>query len=389
MAKERNFDFLDYLILLVKNKKSLLGLFLLTFLLSYGAIYFFVGEKYDSTAIIVPSDQDQLGGFSSLLKSFSSLPVGLGNISKGTSVDMFKTIIYSRSNLEKVANEFNLLQAYNLKSMEKTLKQLSKNINAEETKEGAFEITVRAEDPKTSAKMANFIVDELNKRIIELNIRKSHENKMFLEDRYTEIRKNLGFAEDSLKIFQERTGFFEAKDQIKATIDAYSKLETDLATKQIEFSVMEKIMGVNSPTVNNAKIALTEQNNKLNSIKSGNEKGSLILPIASLPKDAINYYRYYREVEILNKMLEFIVPLYEQAKFEEQKDVPILQIIDYAAPPEKRAFPQRVLMSLLITAIIIFLYLIFLLLKQNLSQTENPKIVFIKREIFKFSSRGQ
>src|ERR1035437_211106 len=292
MAKERNFDFLDYLILLVKNKKSLLILTFITFILSYGAIYLFVGEKFDSTAIIVPSDQDQLGGFSSLLKSFSSLPVGLGNISKGTSIDMYKTIIYSRTNLEKMANEFNLLKVYNLKSMEKTLKQLSKNINAEETKEGAFEITARADDPNSAAKMANFIVGELNKRIIELNIRKSHENKMFLEDRYNEIRKNSRIAEDSLKLFQESTGFFEAKDQIKATIDAYSKLETDLATKQIEFSVMEKIMGESSPSVNNAKIALNEQNNKLNSIKNGNEKGSLILPIASLPKDAINYYRY-------------------------------------------------------------------------------------------------
>src|ERR1039457_2368710 len=106
MAKERNFDFLDYLILLVKNKKSLLILFFFTLILSYGAIYLFIGEKYDSTAIIVPSDQDQLGGFSSILKSFSSLPVGLGNISKGTSVDMYKTIIYSRSNLEKVVTEF-------------------------------------------------------------------------------------------------------------------------------------------------------------------------------------------------------------------------------------------------------------------------------------------
>ena len=388
MAKERNFDFLDYLILLVKNKKSLLILTFITIILSYGAIYLFVGEKFDSTAIIVPSDQDQLGGFSSLLKSFSSLPVGLGNPGKGTSVDFYITLIYSRSNLEKVAKEFNLIKVYNLKSMEKTLKQLSKNIFAEETKEGAFEITVRADDPNSAAKMTNFIVDELNKRVIDLNVRKSHENKMFLEERQNEIRKNLRIAEDSLKLFQETTRFFEPGGQIKATIEAYSKLESDLATKQIEFSVMEKIMGENSPAVKNAKIALNELSDKIIYIKEGKEKGSLILPIANLPKEATSYYRYYREVEILNKMLEFVVPLYEQAKFEEQKDIPILQIIDYATPPEKRAFPQRIVLSLLITMIIMFLYLIFLLLKEVLSQTENPKLLLIKREIFKFSSRG-
>ncbi len=46
---------------------------------------------------------------------------------------------------------------------------------------------------------------------------------------------------------------------------------------------------------------------------------------------------------IQQKILEFLVPIYEQAKIDEQKDVPVLLILDKAIPAEKKSKPKRVL----------------------------------------------
>src|SRR5690606_17117154 len=135
------------------------------------------------------------------------------------------------------------------------------------------------------------------------------------------------------------------------------------AVKQVELSVFEKIYGKNSPQTNAARIAANQFAEKINEMKRGKED-NLIVGTKSLPEKAMNYLRNYRDVEIYNAMLEFIIPLYEQARFEEQKDIPILQVIDYAVPPVKRAYPQRTIMSVAIALAITLLVMFYIIMTE-------------------------
>ncbi len=382
MAKERSFEFLDLVIILVKKKKLFLTLFFSCLVLSYLIIFFFVPSKYDSTALIIPSEQDQVSSFSSLLKTFSNLPIGLGGLQQSNSIDMYITIIYSRTNLEKVIYKFQLMKHYNLDSMEKTLEQLKKNINVAETKENAFLIKVRADSPKRSAAMANYIIDLLNKTIINLNVEKAQDNRIFLGNRYKEIKDNLKKAEDSLANFQNKSGLMDAELQTKATIETYSNLESELAQKEIESEIVKKIVGKESPQAKNAQISYQEFKAKVNSIMQGEKKDSPLLPLKSLPNKALEYFRYYRKVKINNKLLEFIIPLYEQSKIDEQKNIPILQVIDRAVPPEKKSYPQRVLTAVIITVAVNLIIFLIIILKEILNNTNNPKLLIIVENLF-------
>lgn len=377
----RGFDILDYFLISLKWKYFLIIQFVCVLIISYLLIYFFIPAKYDSSALIIPSQQEQLSGLSSVLKSFSSLPIGLGNLDKDNNIDRYNTIIYSRTNLDKVIKKFDLVNEYNLGSMEKTEKALSKNITADETKEGAYSITVRASSPDKAAEMTNFIVDQLNETIINLNVRKARDNKNFLGERYNEIKINLKDAEDSLKLFQKRSGVLEAENQTKATIEEFSKMEAELATREIELSVIKKVFGEEAPQVKNQEIAVKEFRNKLAELQSGGEKNPLLLSLSSLPEKVVSYLRYYRNVKIYTSMLEFIIPLYEQAKFEEQKEVPILQVIDYGVPPEKKSYPSRVLFSLVIAFASLLLVFLIIIIKEILQNSDNPKMAIIRKEI--------
>ncbi|MBS4036039.1 MAG: hypothetical protein KGZ85_16365 [Ignavibacterium sp.] len=381
MATDRSIDFLDYVLIILKRKWKLLGIALSILIISYLLIYFFVEERFEAKAVIIPSEDDQLSSLSSMFKGLSNLPLGLGALKKDTNIDLYITIIYSRTNLDAIIEEFDLYREYNLNSMEKTRKVLAKNIKTKETKEGAFEISVIASSREKSAAMTNFVVEKLNENIIDLNIRKSKENRAFLEKRYEEIKITLRDAEDSLRHFQEKTRVLVADEQTKAIIETFSKLESEIAAKEIETNIYERMHGKNSPITQNAQISLEEFRSKLKSLRRGEGDSSFLISLSSIPKYSMEYYRLYRDVMINSTMLEVIIPLYETAKFQEQKETPILQIIDLAEPPELKAYPQRVLSALLITIAIMSFILLYLFFSDFLKNSLNPKIILLRKEL--------
>ncbi|MGE5458682.1 MAG: Wzz/FepE/Etk N-terminal domain-containing protein, partial [Methanococcaceae archaeon] len=345
MAESKNFDILDFFVLLLRRKRFLAALVILTFVLSYTAVYYLIPAEYDSTALIVPAADTQMGGISSIVKNLKDIPLGLGGSSKSGETDMLVTIINSRSTLEKLINKYNLKKDYNTASLEEALKILNKKISTEVTEEKAFKITVRTFSPRKSADIVNDLLKILNESVITLNVAKSKNNREFLEKRYDEIKRNLKSAEDSLQLYQVKSGLLEAKEQSKLIMSAYTKLEGDVMVKQLEYSIMEKLQSKDAPQLNNLRVQLDQYKQEFNKFKQQGGGDQVLLPVSSLPEKTKNYVRYLRNVEVYNTILEFVVPLYEQAKFEEQKDIPVLQVIDYGAIPEKKAAPPRSLIA--------------------------------------------
>ncbi|MBI2418020.1 MAG: hypothetical protein HYV28_08990, partial [Ignavibacteriales bacterium] len=206
MSENKNLDFFELLILIVKRKKILIPAFILSLMISYAGIYFFVPAQYASQAIIMPNETDKVGQLPTMLKNMANLTSSLSSIKKTTTADYYKTVIYSRPMMDKLIDTFQLMKDYNIDSKEKMLKAIKKNIRAEENDQGAFEIEVTAHGSLKAADMTNFLVDELNSRIIEFNSKKSKDNRLFVENRYNEVVKSVLLIQDSLKNFQKRTG---------------------------------------------------------------------------------------------------------------------------------------------------------------------------------------
>ena len=383
MIESRNFDILDFVILILKKKKLLISITIFSLIISYVSIYFLIPPQYDSRALIVISGNEEPNGLTSIMRSLSNLPISIPGLKTGTDTDVFTTIIYSRTNLVNVINKFDLYKEYGFHTMEQTIKELSNNITAQETKEGAYEIVVRNKSPKKAADMVNYIVGLLNKTLVDLNISKSRDNRFFLQKRYEDIKMKLQLAEDSLVYYQQKTGILFAEDQAKTSFEAYAKLEAEIASRQIQYSILSKLYGESSPLAEAAKITRDEYVQKLNEIKSGKEKSDVILALKNLPKSTMNYLKHYREVEIYNKMLTFIIPLYEQARFDEQKKVPVLKIIDKGIPAERKSFPPRTLLTLLYTLIILIITLTFLILKERITNSEDPKVKLLQHSLFR------
>ncbi len=370
---------MKYLEFIVERKELFTIVFVASLFLAYGGIYFFVDEQFESTATIVPRGDEDIAGISSLLRGMRGLPLGLGTSAPTSETDLYTTVLESRTLLEKVIREFDLLDVYDIDTteygyMEEAIKTLRDNITARETDEAAFLISARSTTRDRSAAMTNYLVREMNAMIISLKVSRSRENRIFLGERVKEIRAQLQHSEDSLRVYQERTGMLDAKEQLEGILSVHTLLESELAARELQKGILERQFDRTSPQVREVYIQIDAYRKKIGELRRSGNPGGPLIALDKVPRTAVEFLRRYREIEINQLLLEFIMPLYEQAKVEEKKDYPVLQVIDYAVPPRKRVWPPRVLLSgacAVSVSIIVFFYL---LIRENIASASDPDI---------------
>lgn len=388
MIKEK--DLSDLIIIFIKWKKFLIFTTLLAGILTYISIYVFIEEQFDSKALIIPSEDGGITGLAGMLGGLSGLPMGLG--SSNPDISLFTNIIYSRTMLEEIIKKFDLVTVYGLDTsqkeyMEYALETLSGSITAEENDFMAYEIAVRTSNPQLSADITNYIITRLNEKLIELNVRKSTENREFLEERLAEVKLNMKQSEDSLKHYQEITGVFNVEEQVKGTLVLLTQLETSLMLQETELSIYKKILSKQSPQIVNAEVKVEEYRKRLNSLKFNNDDESFetAIPIKKIPEYAIEYYRLMREIEINSRMLQFVLPLYEQAKLEEQKEMPVLRVIDYGIPAARKSYPSRSILTIVIAFGIFIMLYIYVIFKESEEIQNSEKYGYIKANFFRWN----
>lgn len=327
---------LNYLEVLLRWKNFIIVNVLLVSLLAIGVVLL-LPNWYKATASILPPKQPDLFGATlgtnPLLKGLGAKSLGgLGKMSTGYN---YLAILKSRTSMERVINRFDLMSVYGISggNMDKAVKELEENTLFETQDEDNITIDVYDKDPKRAADMANYFVEVLNSMSIQLATQEARNNREFIEKRLDQCRQDLRQAEDGLKAFQEKKDIIVAEYANNTSITAYAELYAMKAKKEIEVAVLERKVGPDNEMLMQMKAELHELTRKL----------------SSFPEIGLQAIRLYREVVTQERILEFLLPVFEQAKIDEQKDVPVLLVLDIASPPHKKAKPQRALIVVLIS----------------------------------------
>jgi tyrosine-protein kinase Etk/Wzc len=374
----------DYFYILYKWKKFLLiNLFIVVLLATVYSLL--LPNQYKATAtIMIPPDNQisGLGGLTNLLGGKSSI-ASMGSKIFGvssTSEDILLGIINSRSALTSVIQKFNLMEYYEIddNNIDKVLKAFRDDISSDPNEYGMIDFSIINKDPKLSAEIANYLVTLVDSMNIELNIQRAKSNRLYIEKRYLQNVNDLKDAEDSLYKFQRKYGIVAVPEQLEVTVKAAAEVEALLTKKEMEAYFINQMYGDNSPQYLGVMAEINLLKDKVQELKSSQSLGStsnILYPFKEMPDIAIQYLRNFREVEIQQTILEFVMPMYEQAKVEEQKSIPTVMIIDHAVPPQLKYSPKRSLIIGGIFFLFTFLLipLIFVAEKGvNRSEFQNP-----------------
>ena len=415
--KQEKPSFIDYVYVLVKWRKMIIINFLVVSIIAAG-VSLIIPKWYRASSTIMPPAEDTtpLGGLTSLM---TKLPVSnLGNI-MGMSQEgsRFLAMLNSRTIMEATVKKFNLIERYNTENMEETIEQLRNHIKIDLNEEGTITVSAEAGTPFLSSKsennearnqsrdMANFIIQELDKINKQLKTNKAHNNRLFIEKRYLQNIADIRKAEIAFKEFQKKYGTISIEEQTQATISVVSELKAQIIAKEIEFEALNKYTGSNNSEVIRVKKELAALQNKFEELQKGNstnvdttiQKQDLLLTLNDIPDLGIKYLRLFRELKLQESILEFLLPIYEQAKIEEAKNVPTLQILDKAVSPVLRVRPKRsifVIFWAFISLLISITFVFSIEHIQNMKQTNPEKynkinhiITTIKNDIKIFKTK--
>lgn len=290
----------------------------------------FLPKWYKATASILPSKEpgvfSSLGQANSLFRELA--PAGaLKGAGRSSGTYNYFAVLESRGTMEGVVRKFNLIRAYDINdsSMEKAVQTLSENVSFEIQGEDNILIEVLDRDPNRAAAMANTFVDILNDASRQLGTTEGRNNREFIEKRIERTRGALRAAEDALQRYQERTGMIVVPGERASSFTPIAEFYGIKARKEVESAILKRSNSEESPEVKRLELELRELDRK----------------IATFPGIGAASLRLYREVAIQQQIVESMIPLYEQSKIDEQKDVPVILLLDRAVTPEGTARPDR------------------------------------------------
>jgi tyrosine-protein kinase Etk/Wzc len=341
-------DFLDCLGVVIKWRQFIIVNVLVVAIIA-SVISFLLPKWYKATATLLPpKDQgllNSLGSANSLLRGFGSSK--LGGLGQNLGAYNYFAILRSRTAFEATVNRFNLFKVYNIgdSSMEKAIEALNDNVTFEIQPDDYITIEVYDKEPQRAADIANYFIDQLNAISIRLGTQEARSNREFIQDRLTFVRDSLRQAEENLRKYQERTGIIISPEQSNSNFSAIAELYGLRARKEIELGILERTTSKENIELQQLQLELDEINKK----------------VAGIPAAGVESYRLYRAVAIQQKIVEYLIPLFEQAKIDEQKKVPVILVLDKAKPPERKAKPRRmyIIGGAAIAALLFSLLLVF------------------------------
>ena len=375
---------MEFLGVITRHRKFISRFVLLT-TVGVTVLALLLPKWYKSTASVFPAEKaDLLGGLEGMASFAKALSPSkaLSALGGGSQeLDRYVAILKSGTVVNAVIQKFDLVHVYDISSypMEKTAKELLSNADFTVEPEGNLSITVYDKDPQRAAEMANYFVEMLNKTNTELQVQNARGNRVFIEGRYQKNLVDLRAAEDSLRVFQKRFGVIALPEQTEASIKGAAELYGQLALKEVQVGVLRRSLSEDNPAVQGAQIEVDELRRKLGELNTGVGMGAddpkVFVPFKKIPDLGMEYIRRFRDVEIQYKILQFVTPIYEQAKVEENRATPSVLVLDRGGPAERKAKPKVTLYALVsfVASILVAFVVVFTLELVRKIKTTHPE----------------
>lgn len=302
-------------------------------------LFFVIPAQYSAVTRILPPQQAQ-NTAAAMLGQFGAL-AGLAGKDMGIKnpIDMYVGILKSRSIADAIIQKFELQRYYREKKLSGARKDLEKRTDIEAGKDGLITIRYENKNPERAAAIANAYVEQLYDANKRLAITEAAQRRLFFEKALETEKDQLANAEVELRKTQESTGLIQLNSQSEAIIRSVAQLQAQLAAKEVQLQSMRSFATSENPEVIlleqeisalHVQLAKVERDNKLG-------EGNIEIPTGKIPEAGLQYVRKLREVKYHEGLFEMLAKQFEAAKIDEGKSAPLVQVVDSAIPPDKRA----------------------------------------------------
>jgi uncharacterized protein involved in exopolysaccharide biosynthesis len=364
MQDDDEISLLDLLQVIVDNLRLLVLGPLVCGLAALG-YSFTIPPTYTAKTQFLPPQQQQSSA-ASMLASLGALG-GLAGAATGlkSPSDQYIAFMKSVSVQDALIERFKLVEKYEAKLKTDARMALTGSVRIASGKDGLISVEVDEKDPKFAADLANAHVEELRNLLGKLAVTEAQQRRMFFEKQLQITKENFTKADLALKSSGINSSVL--KTSPASAVEAVARLKAGISVQEVKLGTMRNYLTESSPDF---KQALSE----LASLKSQLAKAEKEEPAS---KDASDYVARYREFKYQETMFELFAKQFELAKVDESREGAVIQVLDIAEPPERKAKPKKAMIAVIAALASGFALLLFVFIRsalKNASQDEETKL---------------
>ncbi|MBV8033836.1 MAG: lipopolysaccharide biosynthesis protein [Pelomonas sp.] len=319
---------MDLMLELARRARFIVVGGLLAGALAVGASYLIKPTFTSSTLVLPPQQQQSLAASAlSSLGALAGLAGGAGGIK--SPLDQYVALLQSTTVADHMIERFKLREVYDEKLLIDARAVFWKRLRvAAGRRDGLITIEVDDHDPQRAADMARAMVDEFRRMTTALAITEAQQRKLFFEGQLKAAKDKLTAAQVALQNSGISPGAIKAEP--KAAAEGYAKLRAEATAAEVKLRVLLGSMTSQSPEVQQQQAALAALKAQLAKVESSGDVGG----------DA-DYIGKYREFKYNETLFELFAKQYELARVDESREGGLIQVVDEAQVPEKKAKPKR------------------------------------------------
>lgn len=292
-------------------------------------VAFLIPNWYMASTVILPPQQQQSSAASALaqLGALAGLAGGLTNVK--SPADQYVALMQSTTVSDRIIDQFKLQAIYDKEYRQDTRKKLRENVRFGVGKKDGF-ITVEVDDrePARAAAIANAYVEQLRHMTNALAVSEAQQRRMFFEQQLAQTKERLAAAQAAL----EESGISQGalKVEPKTAAESYARLRAQATAAEVRLQTLRRMLAENTPEVMQQQAALNALREQVARAERQDDG-----------RGGSDYINKYREFKYQEALFDIFVKQYELAKVDESREGALIQVVDAAQPPERKAGPKR------------------------------------------------
>jgi uncharacterized protein involved in exopolysaccharide biosynthesis len=314
------------------------------------AAAYVIRPSYTSIASFLPPSSGSNSATSALLGQLSQLS-GMSGSSLGGSKgsgDLYVGILKSRSVKSELVKRFSLMTIYNAKKESVAEKALANHSSFDvDAKSSIVTISVSDKSPARAHDLASAYLDALTEKNGQLALTESSQRRVFFGQQLAREKDDLEDAEVALKDTEEKSGLIALAPQTASEIQMITQTWDRISAKEVQLAGLRLSATQENPELLRLESEIQGLQEQLSRLQIGtNKRLSGAIPTSKVPELSLEYVRKMREVKYHETLFEMLARQYEQARIDEARNAPLVQVIDTASYPDTKSSPFRALIVL-------------------------------------------
>lgn len=295
-----------------------------------------VPVQYESEASLLPQENAGSGLMSAAMALIGGGSLPDINLPFQSAESKVQEAILTSNRLADIMNEeFDLDTRYKTKKREARLRRWFNNLDVDSNREGLVTVSFRDKDPEFASRIVSRLLEHLDTFNQDLRSTTGRRVRMFLEERLEENNRQLEQIEDSLAVFQRENRTLVLSQGMDEVVEAGASILVSRIQLEVNLEMMRATLGDQAPAVRAKELELQAMNRQL----------------ARLPALTTDIARLVRSQSVYQRTYGFLSVQLEEARLEETRDTPTVQILDPPRVPEEKSWPQRTYTVLAVFAV--------------------------------------